>query len=178
MTEEQPKEQTAAEAPSPKIIVSSSEGVAMADPDYDPTEDVGEPAKVMRIGTMIKQLLDEVKAEPLDLAARETLAGLHARSIAELKSALSDDLAEELDRIVIPLQEAPSEAELRIAHAQLVGWLEGLFHGIQTALVAQQMIAQNQLSSMRRALPPGLAGERRQRNEESPERQERPGQYL
>ena len=120
---------------------------------------VEEPAKVMRIGGMIKRLLDEVRDAPLDEAARTRLAEIHERSIHELEDGLSPDLVDELHRITLPFTDdsAPSDAELRVAQAQLVGWLEGLFHGIQTALVAQQMAAQAQLSQMRRALPPGSA---------------------
>ncbi len=118
---------------------------------------VEEPAKVMRIGGMVKRLLDEVRDAPLDEAARTRLAEIHERSIRELEDGLSPDLVDELHRITLPFSDesAPSDAELRVAQAQLVGWLEGLFHGIQTALVAQQMAAQAQLSQMRRALPPG-----------------------
>lgn len=117
---------------------------------------VEQPAKVMRIGTMIKQLLDEVRSAPLDDAARTRLAEIHERSLHELEEGLSPELVDELERITLPFtNDAPSDAELRIAQAQLVGWLEGLFHGIQTALVAQQMAAQAQLTQMRRALPPG-----------------------
>ncbi|GAA4692034.1 Protein of unknown function (DUF2587) [Promicromonospora umidemergens] len=118
---------------------------------------VEEPAKVMRIGGMVKRLLDEVRDAPLDEAARSRLAEIHERSIRELEDGLSPDLVDELHRITLPFSDdsAPSDAELRVAQAQLVGWLEGLFHGIQTALVAQQMAAQAQLSQMRRALPPG-----------------------
>ncbi|MBB2924521.1 bacterial proteasome activator family protein [Cellulomonas cellasea] len=125
----------------------------------DPATMVGQPAKVMRIGTMIKQLLDEVRSAPLDDAARARLAEVHERSLRELEEGLSPELLDELHRITLPFSEdrAPSDAELRIAQAQLVGWLEGLFHGIQTALVAQQMAAQAQLTQMRRALPPGAA---------------------
>ncbi|GAA1157749.1 proteasome activator [Ornithinicoccus hortensis] len=123
---------------------------------HNPAEMVEQPAKVMRLGTMIKQLLDEVKSAPLDDAGRQRLAEIHRRSITELEQGLSQELVEELERITLPLtEEAPSEAELRIAQAQLVGWLEGLFHGIQTAIVAQQMAAQQQLQQMRRALPGG-----------------------
>ena len=118
---------------------------------------VEEPAKVMRIGGMVKRLLDEVRDAPLDEAARTRLAEIHERSIRELEDGLSPDLVDELHRITLPFSDdsVPSDAELRVAQAQLVGWLEGLFHGIQTALVAQQMAAQAQLSQMRRALPPG-----------------------
>jgi hypothetical protein len=121
----------------------------------NPADLVEEPAKVMRIGSMIKQLLEEVRNAPLDEAGRRRLADVHHRSLEELKDGLAPELVDELDRIALPFRdESPSDAELRIAQAQLVGWLEGLFHGIQTALVAQQMAAQQQLQQMR-ALPPG-----------------------
>lgn len=119
---------------------------------------VEQPAKVMRIGTMIKQLLEEVRAAPLDDASRTRLADIHRTSIAELQDGLAPDLREELDRLALPFsdEQAPSDAELRIAQAQLVGWLEGVFHGIQTALFAQQMAARGQLEQMRQGvLPPG-----------------------
>jgi hypothetical protein len=118
---------------------------------------VEEPAKVMRIGTMIKQLLEEVRAAPLDVASRNRLRDIHAASIRELEEGLSPDLREELERITLPFSEnsTPSDAELRIAQAQLVGWLEGVFHGIQTALFAQQMAARAQLEEMRRRALPG-----------------------
>lgn len=120
---------------------------------------VEQPAKVMRIGSMIRQLLDEVKAAPLDEASRARLKELHTSSIKELEDGLAPELIEELERLTLPFAEgsAPSEAELRIAQAQLVGWLEGLFHGIQTTLFAQQMAARAQLENMRQALPPGAA---------------------
>lgn len=122
-----------------------------------PTDMVSEPAKVMRIGTMVRQLLEEVRAAPMDEAGRRRLASVQAASIEELKDGLNPDLAAELERLTIPFNadEAPSDAELRISQAQLVGWLEGLFQGIQTALVAQQMAARSQLDQMRRALPGG-----------------------
>jgi len=117
---------------------------------------VDEPAKVMRIGTMIRQLLEEVKAAPLDEAARGRLAEIHERSIKELEDGLAPELVDELERLSLPFPEAsaPSESELRIAQAQLVGWLEGLFHGIQTAIAAQQA-AREQMAAQLRQLPPG-----------------------
>ena len=124
------------------------------------TDLVEQPAKVMRIGTMIKQLLEEVRAAPLDDASRSRLREIHAASIAELEDGLAPELREELERLALPFNEEsiPSDAELRIARAQLVGWLEGLFHGIQTALFAQQMAARAQLQQMRQGvLPPGLS---------------------
>jgi Bacterial proteasome activator len=131
----------------------------------DAAEQIGEmveqPAKVMRIGTMIKQLLEEVRAAPLDDASRSRLKEIHASSIKELEEGLSPELRDELNRLTLPFTEdgIPSDAELRIAQAQLVGWLEGLFAGIQTALFAQQMSARVQLEQMRRgALPPGVGG--------------------
>jgi hypothetical protein len=126
------------------------------------TDLVEQPAKVMRIGTMIKQLLEEVRAAPLDDASRSRLREIHARSISELEDGLAPELRDELERLALPFTEegVPSDAELRIAQAQLVGWLEGLFHGIQTALFAQQMAARAQLEHMRGgqgALPPGIS---------------------
>ncbi|MQA08426.1 MAG: DUF2587 domain-containing protein [Pseudonocardiaceae bacterium] len=126
---------------------------------------VEQPAKVMRIGTMIKQLLEEVRAAPLDDASRNRMREIHASSIKELEEALAPELRDELERLTEPFtgDRTPSDAELRVAQAQLVGWLEGLFHGIQTALFAQQMAARAQLEQMRHgALPPGLSagGER------------------
>jgi hypothetical protein len=112
----------------------------------------------MRIGSMIRQLLDEVKSAPLDEASRNRLKEIHQSSIKELEAGLAPELVEELERLSLPFTEGtPSESELRIAQAQLVGWLEGLFHGIQTAIYAQQMAARAQLEQMRRALPPGVA---------------------
>jgi hypothetical protein len=126
----------------------------------DLRESVERPAKVMRIGSMIKQLLDEVRAAPLDEAGRDRLQRIFERSVDELGEALSPDLIEELREFAPPFTEGtPSEAELRVAQAQLVGWLEGLFHGIQATLFAQQMAARQQLEEMRRGLPPGHAVE-------------------
>ncbi|WP_034649704.1 bacterial proteasome activator family protein [Cellulomonas sp. HZM] len=149
----------------PRVVVVPADDAPHDRPrasDDDSREDVtgmvNQPAKVMRIGTMVKQLLDEVRSAPLDDAARARLAEIHERSLHELEEGLSPELSDELHRITLPFRDdgtAPSDAELRIAQAQLVGWLEGLFHGIQTALVAQQMSTQAQLSQMRRALPPG-----------------------
>ena len=118
---------------------------------------VEQPAKVMRIGSMIRQLLEEVKSAPLDEKSRARLKEIHQNSIKELEDGLAPELVAELERLSLPFEDAtPSEAELRVAQAQLVGWLEGLFHGIQTTLFAQQMAARAQLEQMRRALPPGL----------------------
>ncbi len=121
------------------------------------TEAIEQPAKLLRIGSMVKQLLDEVRLAPLDEASRGRLREIYEQSIRELAEGLSPDLAAELDRISIPFDSpTPSDAELRIAHAQLVGWLEGLFHGIQATLVAQQVAARAQLDEMRqRSLPSG-----------------------
>ncbi|MCE9516763.1 MAG: bacterial proteasome activator family protein [Mycobacterium sp.] len=132
---------------------------AEGDDERSITDLVEQPAKVMRIGTMIKQLLEEVKAAPLDDASRARLREIHATSIRELEDGLAPELREELQRLALPFSEdtVPSDAELRVAQAQLVGWLEGLFHGIQTALFAQQMAARAQLEHMRQgALPPGV----------------------
>jgi hypothetical protein len=150
--------------PDPRVVVIGPDGEAMSPSPPDEArsplaEMVSQPDKVMRIGTMIKQLLEEVRAAPLDDRSRSRLRDIHASSIRELADGLAPELRDELTRITLPLseEEIPSDAELRIAQAQLVGWLEGLFHGLQAALVAQQMAARNQLEQMRgrQALPPG-----------------------
>jgi len=145
----------------PRFVVVTQDGMGVATDEEggerNPAELVEQPAKVMRIGSMIKQLLEEVRSAPLDDAGRSRLAAIHERSLHELEQGLAPELVDELRRIALPFSagETPSDAELRIAQAQLVGWLEGLFHGIQTALMAQQMAARAQLEEMRRALPPG-----------------------
>lgn len=193
--------------------VHASHGELVDDQQHDPGQNaakrpanvadmVDQPAKVMRIGTMVKQLLDEVKSAPLDEAARARLAEIHQASIAELEDGLAPELIDELHRLSLPFSddEAPSDAELRIAQAQLVGWLEGLFHGIQTALAAQSMA--NQQTAARLALhqlPPGtmiapgvvvgengepqrapLRGQQgnQQRSQPAGEESTTPGQYL
>jgi hypothetical protein len=140
--------------PAVVIVNNDEDGPSVAD-------QVEQPAKVMRIGSMIKQLLDEVKSAPLDEAARQRLKQIHATSVKELEEGLAPELVEELERLSLPFTEEsiPSEAELRIAQAQLVGWLEGLFHGIQTALFAQQMAARAQLEQMRRQAIEGGGGQ-------------------
>jgi hypothetical protein len=164
------------------------EGGQQAEEDReDPSRLVEQPAKVMRIGNMIKQLLEEVRAAPLDEAGRHRLKEIHRRSITELEDGLAPELKDELDRLSLPFTEdtLPSEPELRIAQAQLVGWLEGLFHGIQAALVAQQMAARLQLDQIRSGRPalpsgpgaipmPGMPGQQPGR----PGDDRAPGQYL
>jgi len=149
---------------SPRIVVVGPDGVATeynveeASRERPVTEMIEQPAKVMRVGNMIRQLLEEVRAAPLDEKSRARLKAIHASSIKELEDGLAPELVDELERLSLPFaeDEVPSESELRIAQAQLVGWLEGLFHGIQTTLFAQQMAARAQLEQMRRALPPGM----------------------
>lgn len=140
----------------PELVVVEN---AEADGEKNESETVEQPAKVMRIGSMIKQLLEEVRQAPLDEASRLRLREIYETSVRELADGLSPDLRDELDRLAMPFETeaAPSEAELRVAQAQLVGWLEGLFHGIQATLFAQQVAAQAQLEQMRRqrGLPPG-----------------------
>ncbi|MEO3793176.1 bacterial proteasome activator family protein [Nonomuraea sp. B10E15] len=144
----------------PHIVVVGPDFQGQGDSGEDDrsvTNLVEQPAKVMRIGSMIRQLLEEVRAAPLDEASRKRLKEIHESSIKELEDGLAPELVDELERLSLPFTDEtgtpPSEAELRIAHAQLVGWLEGLFHGIQTTLFAQQMAARAQLEQMRRALP-------------------------
>ena len=163
----------------PRVVVVGPGGMALSGRDDEDGDDggitdlVNQPAKVMRIGSMIRQLLDEVRAAPLDEAGRARLKEIHRSSLQELESGLAPELVDELERITLPFSDSdvPSESELRIAQAQLVGWLEGLFHGIQTTLVAQQMAARAQLEQMRRALPPGTIPEG-----QPPQRP--PGMYL
>jgi Protein of unknown function (DUF2587) len=146
-----------------RVVVVGPDGMAVETSQADATgerpvtEMVEQPAKVMRIGSMIRQLLEEVRAAPLDEKSRARLKEIHESSIKELEDGLAPELIEELERLSLPFgEDLPSEAELRVAQAQLVGWLEGLFHGIQTTLFAQQMAARAQLEQMRRALPPGM----------------------
>ncbi|HET9898583.1 MAG TPA: bacterial proteasome activator family protein [Streptosporangiaceae bacterium] len=170
-----------AETPA-KIVVVGPDGVAIeGDPEEaggerPVTEMVAQPAKVMRVGSMIRQLLEEVKAAPLDEKSRARLKEIHTSSIKELEDGLAPELVDELERLSLPFAEGevPSESELRIAQAQLVGWLEGLFHGIQTTLFAQQMAARAQLEQMRRALPPGMMPP----GEDSQQQQRTSGPYL
>ena len=138
---------------------------------------VEQPAKVMRIGTMVKQLLDEVKAAPLDEASRNRLKEIHHASIKELEEGLAPELVEELERLTLPFSDdvTPSDGELRIAQAQLVGWLEGLFHGIQTAIYAQQMAAKVQFEQIRRGLPPGMSAPQAQPEDQNQSQPPQPG---
>ncbi len=169
MTEAQPEKQDDDSATQTVVVVGPDGrpvGTVSIDPEQvdehaegDPARLVEQPAKVMRIGSMIKQLLEEVRAAPLDEAGRARLKEIHHRSIEELEDGLAPELREELERLSLPFSEegTPSEPELRIAQAQLVGWLEGLFHGIQAAIFSQQVAAQAQLQQMRRpGLPPGM----------------------
>ena len=162
-----------------QVSAEANEG---EDENEQVTDLVEEPAKVMRIGSMIRMLLEEVKAAPVDEAGRSRLAALLHTSIAELKEGLAPELGDELDRLIEPFSEAtPSESELRIAQATLVGWLEGLFHGIQTAIYAQQMAARAQFEQMRRALPPGVqiaTGQPGQPGDEGHEPGSQGGMYL
>ncbi len=144
------------EAVKPEIVDESAEAAA---PEAEiSSETVSEPAKVMRIGTMIRQLLEEVRSTELDEPGRDRLKEIYETSLTELSSSLSPDLQEELHRLALPFEDddVPSGAELRVAQAQLVGWLEGLFHGIQATLFAQQHVAKQQLEQMQKAqvLPP------------------------
>jgi Protein of unknown function (DUF2587) len=164
-----------AEADANDVLIPS----LVAEGDDSPHEAVESPGKVMRIGSMIKQLLEEVRQTELDEPSRERLREIYDTSITELSESLSPDLQEELARLAPPFEPdaAPSAAELRIAKAQLVGWLEGLFHGIQATLFAQQMVARQQLEQMRGQLGPGMPqpdGAPRPAEDSG----ERPGTYL
>jgi hypothetical protein len=161
MSPERPEDQ-------PVIVVPPSEQQAPREPEEEAPEAVQHPAKVMRIAAMARQLLEELRQAPLDEASRARLREVYETSIKELSDVLSDDLREELERLSLPFeaQKSPSDAELRVAHAQLVGWLEGLFHGIQAMLFAQQMESRARLEEMRKSLP---------RPDQAPHP---PGQYL
>lgn len=173
MTPEEPER----EILSPEQLAPAQRAVQGPDrPEQEQSdqESVAEPAKVMRVGSMIRQLLEEARGTSLDEPSRQRLREIYELSVREVGEALSDDLREELDRLILPFiqdsGEVPSEAELRIAHAQLIGWLEGLFHGIQATLFAQQMAARQQLEQMRSQgqLPQG----------QQPGPESRPGTYL
>jgi hypothetical protein len=171
---------------SPRIVVVGPDGVATesnmeeASRERPVTEMIEQPAKVMRVGNMIRQLLEEVRAAPLDEKSRARLKEIHASSIKELEDGLAPELIDELERLSLPFadDEIPSESELRIAQAQLVGWLEGLFHGIQTTLFAQQMAARAQLEQMRRALPPGMMPQQGSEAEDPSQHLRTSGPYL
>ena len=166
MSETPPADPSAEEVLVPAVV---------PEPAEEPHESVESPGKVMRIGSMIKQLLEEVRQADLDEASRSRLREIYETSVRELGVALSPDLQEELARLAHPFEgpETPSGAELRVAKAQLVGWLEGLFHGIQATLFAQQMAARQQLEQMQRQLPQGGPG-RARGGDDGPS----PGTYL
>lgn len=150
-------------------VITRAGGAAEQSGDDD-GELVEQPAKLLRIASMIRELLEEARHSSLDEGGRKRLQEIYDRALIELKEVLSEDLRRELDALSIPFEDTPSESEIRVAQAQLVGWLEGLFHGIQAALWAQQMQARQQLEEMRRrGLPSGMPGQQGQ----GP-----PGQYL
>ena len=150
-------------------IVSGRPPAEEAQPSQT-NEFIQQPAKLIRIGSMVKELLGEVRQSPLDDAGRKRLLEIHERALAALRETLSDELQNELQSFALPLDGTPSQSEIRIAQAQLVGWLEGLFQGIQAALFSQQMAARAQMEQMRqRGLPPGPGEEEGGR---------RPGHYL
>jgi hypothetical protein len=183
------EEETRSVRPEPVLTIPPAGEPAQSDPstgvEAQPDDDqnaIQHPAKLLRIAVMIRELLEEVRREKLDEHAREHLRDIHAKVIAELKTGLSGALAEELERISLPLPSTgvPTDSEIRIAQAQLLGWLEGLFQGIQAAIATQQMAAQAQLMEIRRrGLPPGMGGPPPSSQDPSDGGQETPpGQYL
>jgi hypothetical protein len=156
--------------PVPAVPVEMGDG--KASPGQPSQETITEPAKLLRIATMVRELLDETRQASMDEAGRKRLAEIYARSVGELSDIISDDLRDELQQLAPPLEGVPSEAELRIAQAQLVGWLEGLFHGIQAAMFAQQAAARAQFEELRRR---GLLAQNPRPEQEQPPRG---GQYL
>ena len=149
MTDQSPQERVVVLKPG-----ETGEGEAREAP---PAEAIQHPAKVMRIATMVRQLLEEVRHAGLDEASRARMKVIYETSIHELSEVLSEDLKEELGRLSSPFDgDTPSDAELRVAHAQLVGWLEGLFHGIQAMMFAQQAESRARFEDLRRrSLPSG-----------------------
>jgi hypothetical protein len=139
-----------------------------------PQETITEPAKLLRIASMVRELLEETRQATLDEPGRKRLAEIYKRAVGELSEVLSEDLREELGQLAPPVEGVPSESELRVAQAQLVGWLEGLFHGIQAAMFAQQAAARAQFEELRRR---GLLAQNPEPPQEEPPNQ-RGGQYL
>jgi hypothetical protein len=140
------------------------------EPEEEQSEQVTRPTKLIRIASMVRTMLDEVRRAPLDDEGRRALRTIHERSLQELQGVLSPDLQQELSEVVLPFtSDTPSDSELRLAQAQLVGWLEGLFHGIQASIFTQQAIAQQQLEQMRQQGALGMGSSREGRP---------PGAYL
>ncbi len=141
---------------SPAVEAVPVEGDAAApESEGPPKESITEPAKLLRIASMVRELLDETRQASLDDAGRKRLADVYQRAVGELTEVLSPDLQEELGGLAPPLDGVPTESEIRVAQAQLVGWLEGLFHGIQAAMFAQQAAARQQFEELRRRGLPG-----------------------
>jgi len=156
-------------------VFSQSNSRGIQETEIPVTESVTAPAKVMRIGSMVKQLLEEVRNSQLDAGSRERLAEIYERSVVELADALSPDLQQELRMLALPFSDGiPSDGELRIAQAQLVGWLEGLFHGIQATLFAQQLAARQQYEQLGQISPSGST----QTPKNGPDDAGLPGTYL
>ena len=162
----------------PEVLSPEVVGISPGDVDDEINETIDHPAKVMRIGTMLKQLLAEVRSTDLDEASRQRLREIYETSVSEVGSALSEDLRDELTRLASPFEQAepPSAGELQVAKAQLVGWLEGLIQGMKAMLLAQQMSAHQQLQSMRGELPP--VADPYHRTSQPPDPGARPGTYL
>jgi hypothetical protein len=159
----------------PAVPVEPSEPQA----NTPPAETITEPAKLLRIATMVRELLDETRQATLDEPGRKRLTEIYTRAVGELTDVLSGDLREELEQLAPPIEGLPSESELRVAQAQLVGWLEGLFHGIQAAMWAQQMAARAQFDELRRrSLPPGMQGGMPGGGPQGPQQDRSSGTYL
>jgi hypothetical protein len=165
-----------AQMPAPDVVQAVPVG---AEPEQAPspgTETITEPAKLLRIASMVRELLDETRQTSLDEPGRKRLAEIYGRSVTELADVLSGDLREELASLAPPIEDGiPTESELRVAQAQLVGWLEGLFHGIQAAMFAQQAAARAQFEELRRR---GLLAQNPQGGPAPQESERAPGQYL
>jgi proteasome activator-like protein len=136
--------------PAPNVMQAIPVPVEQPQGDGEQEESITQPAKLLRIASMVRELLEQTRQASLDEPGRKRLADIYGRAVGELSDVLSPDLREELEQLAPPIDTVPTEAELRVAQAQLVGWLEGLFHGIQAAMFAQQAAAQAQFQELQR----------------------------
>ena len=140
----------ASEAQAPNVMQAIPVPMEQQPASGDQEESITQPAKLLRIASMVRELLEQTRQASLDEPGRKRLADVYSRAVGELSDVLSPDLREELGQLAPPMETVPTEAELRVAQAQLVGWLEGLFHGIQAAMFAQQAAAQAQFQELQR----------------------------
>jgi len=126
-----------------------------------PEPAISDPAKLIRLGTMLQTLMAEVRNADTDVESRKLLARIHNETMEELATVLSSDLMDELSEFTNCCDDegVPTEAEIRVAQAQLVGWLQGLLQGLQASMAAQQTAAAQQLQQLAtRQSAPGPGG--------------------